>query len=51
MGAATEKACLLIFSFILGTKSCLETDDLTVLEVSVLEVSEKCGRLTKYVGC
>ena len=41
--AATEKAYLPIFSLVLGTKSCLETDDLRVLE--------KCSRLTKYVGC
>ena len=34
VGAATEKARLPIFSLVLGTKSCLETDDLTVLEIS-----------------
>ena len=27
VGAATEKACLLIMSFVSGTNSCLETDD------------------------
>ena len=41
-----QNARLLIFSLVLGTKSCLETDDLRVLEIS-----EKCSRLTKYVGC
>ena len=35
-----------IFSLVLGTKSWLETDDLRVPEIS-----EKCSRLTKYVGC
>ena len=39
---ATEKARLPIFSLVLGTKSCLETDDLRVLKIS-----EKCSRLTK----
>ena len=43
---ATEKVRLPIFSLVLGTKRCLETDDLRVLEIS-----EKCSRLTKYVGC
>ena len=46
VGSATEKARLPIFSFVLGTKSCLEMADLRVLEIS-----EKCSRLTKYVGC
>ena len=46
VGAVTEKAHLPIFSLVLGTKSCLETDDLRVLERS-----EKCSRVTKYVGC
>ena len=45
IGAATEKACLPIFSLVLRTKSCLEADDLRVLEIS-----EKCSRLTKCVG-
>ena len=31
---------------VLGTKTSLETDD-----VRVLEISEKCSRLTKYVSC
>ena len=43
--AATEKAHLPIFSFVLGTKVCLETDDLRVLEIS-----EKCSKLTKHVS-
>ena len=43
VGAATEKARLPIFSLVLGTKCCLEKDDLRVLEIS-----EKCSRLTKY---
>ena len=42
----TEKALLPIFSLVLGTKRCLETDDLRVLEIS-----EKCSRLTMCVGC
>ena len=46
VGTATEKACLPILSLVLGTKSCLETDD-----QRVLEISEKCSRVTKYVGC
>ena len=29
-----------------GGKRCLEMDDLTVVEIS-----EKCSRLTNYVGC
>ena len=45
-GAVTEKARLPILSFIFGTKGCLETDYLRVLEIS-----EKCSRLIKYVGC
>ena len=44
-GAAAEKARLSIFSLVLGTKRCLETDD-----IRVLEISKKCTRLTKYVG-
>ena len=43
VGAATEKARLPIFSLVLGTTCCLEKDDLRVLEIS-----EKCSRLTKY---
>ena len=43
VGTATEKARLPIFSLVLGTKRCLETDDLRVQEIS-----EKCSRLTKY---
>ena len=46
VGVATEKACLPMFSLVLATKSCLETDDLRVLDIS-----EKFSRLTKYVGC
>ena len=42
---APEKAHFVIFSIVLGTTSCLETDDLRVLEIS-----EKCSRLTNYVG-
>ena len=42
---ATEKARLPIWSLVLGTKSCLEMDDLRVLEIS-----EKCSRFIKYVG-
>ena len=34
-----------LFSLVLGTKSCLETDDLRVLDIS--EISETCCRLTK----
>ena len=44
--AATEKARLPIFSLVLGTKRCLEADNLRVLQIS-----EKYSRLTKYVGC
>ena len=46
VGTATQKARLPILSLVFGTKSCLETDDLRVLEIS-----EKCSRLTKSVGC
>ena len=46
VGAATVKARLPTFSFVLGTKSCLETD-----ELRVLEISEKSSKLTKYVDC
>ena len=42
VGAATEKAHLLILGYVLRTKSSLETDVLRVLEVS-----EKCSRVTK----
>ena len=45
VGAATEKARLRIFSLVLGTQLRMERDDLRVLEIS-----EKCSRLTKYVG-
>ena len=45
VGAATEKARLLTFSLVLGTKH-LETDDLRVMEIP-----EKCSRLTKCVQC
>ena len=45
IGSATENAHLPILSLVLGTKSCLETDD-----PRVLEISEKCSRLTKYVS-
>ena len=45
-GAATEKTNLSILSLVLGIQSCLEPDDLRVLEIS-----EKCSRLTKYVDC
>ena len=38
-GAATEKAPLPIFCLVLGTN------------LRVLERSEKCSRVTKYVGC
>ena len=40
VGTATEKACSLIFSLVLGIRSCLETDHLRVLE--------KHSRLSKY---
>ena len=46
IGAAAEKGYLPIFSLVFGTKRCLETDDLRVLQIS-----EKCSRFTKYVGC
>ena len=39
VGADTEKARLHMFSFVLGTERCLETDDLWVLELL-----EKCSR-------
>ena len=42
VGVTTKKA----LSLVLGTKCCLETDDLRVIEIP-----EKCSRLTKYVGC
>ena len=42
VGVTTEKA----LSLVLETKCCLETDDLRVIEIP-----EKCNRLTKYVGC
>ena len=45
-GTATEKLRLTIFRLVLGTKSCLKTDDLRILDIS-----EKCIRLTKYAGC
>ena len=41
VGAAKEKPRLPIFSLVLGTKSCLEMDDLRVIEIS-----EKCSRLS-----
>ena len=40
MGAATEKARLPKFSFVLGIESCCEVDDL-----SCLGMLEKCRRL------
>ena len=42
IGAATEKACLPRFSFVLGIESCCEVDDL-----SCLGMLEKCRRLSK----
>ena len=46
VGAATEKARLSIVCLVLRTTTCLETDYLRALHIS-----EKCSRLTKYVGC
>ena len=34
VGAATEKARLLILNLVIGTKCCLETDDLRVVDIS-----------------
>ena len=34
VGAATEKACFPIFCLVPGTKSCLETDDLRVRDIT-----------------
>ena len=45
-GTETEKARLRILRLVLVTQSCLEMN-----ELSVLEISEKCSRLTKYAGC
>ena len=45
VGAVTEKARLPILSLVLAQKNCLETDYLRILDIS-----EKCSRLTKYVG-
>ena len=42
MGAATEKARLPRFSFVLGIESCCEVDDL-----SCLGMLEKCRRLAR----
>ena len=42
LGAATEKARLPKLSFVLGTISCCEIDDL-----SCLEIFERCKRLAK----
>ena len=42
MGAATEKARLPRFSFVLGIESCCELDDL-----SFLGMLEKCRRLAR----
>ena len=42
MGAATEKARLSRFSFVLGIESCCEVDDL-----SCLGMLEKCRRLAR----
>ena len=44
--AATEKARLSVFNLVLGTRSCLETEDLRVLEIS-----ETCIGLIKHVSC
>lgn len=46
MGAAIEKARLLMLSLVLGTKRRCETDD-----VRFLGISEKLRRLTKQGGC
>ena len=46
VGAATEKARRPLLSLVLGTKICLETDDLRVPEIPL-----KCNRLTNYVSC
>ena len=45
IGAATEKARLPRFSFVLGIESCCEVDDL-----SCLGMLEKCRRLARYGG-
>ena len=42
VGAATEKAHMPLFSLVLGTKRCMETDDLRILDIS-----EKCSRFTQ----
>ena len=42
VGAATEKARLTRFSFVLGIESCCEVDDL-----SCLGMLEKCRRLAR----
>ena len=42
IGAATEKARLPRFSFVLGIESCCEVDDL-----SCLGMLEKCRRLAR----
>ena len=36
----------LLMSLVLGIQILFETDDLRVLEIS-----EKCSRFTKYIGC
>ena len=41
MGAATEKARLPRFSFVLGIESCCEVDDLSC------QMLEKCRRLAR----
>ena len=46
LGAATEKARLPNLSFVLGTISCFEIDDL-----SYLGIFERCRRLAKYGSC
>ena len=47
VGAATENTHLPILSLVLRTKRCLvETNVL-----KVIDISEKCSILTKYVGC
>ena len=44
LGATTEEACLPNLSFVLGTISCCEIDDL-----SCLGILERCRRLRRVV--
>ena len=45
-GATTANGQLRMFSLVLGTKCCLETDD-----IRFTDISEKCSRLPNCVGC